>query len=97
MIEVICANHLIFITLVQWQEQTKIKKIIVLSFSIVQNEIHLASLDQNVFCIINCKENYEQLNAACKPVFDENDELIAEMGLFVDGKIILSSFYLGEI
>jgi hypothetical protein len=37
------------------------------------------------------------LNAACKPVFDENNELIAEMGLFVDGKIILSSFYLGEI
>jgi hypothetical protein len=37
------------------------------------------------------------LHAACKPVFDENNELIAEMGLFVDGKIIMSSFYLGEI
>jgi len=57
-----------------------------MSFSIVQNEIHLASLDQNVFCIINCKENYEQLNAACKPVFDEINELIAKKGLFVDVK-----------
>jgi hypothetical protein len=31
------------------------------------------------------------LHAACKPVFDENNELIAEMGLFVDGKIIMES------
>ena len=50
---------------------SRIYNFIVLSFSIVQNETHLASLDQNVFCIINSKENYEQLNAACKPVFDE--------------------------
>ena len=50
---------------------SRISNFIVLSFSIVQNETHLASLDQNVFCIINSKENYEQLNAACKPVFDE--------------------------
>jgi hypothetical protein len=47
---------------------SRISNFIVLSFSIVQNETHLTSLDQNVFCIINCKENYEQLNAACKPV-----------------------------
>jgi hypothetical protein len=62
---------------------SRISNFIVLSFSIVQNETHLTSLDQNVFCIINCKENYEQLNAACKPVFDEINELIAEKRLFV--------------
>jgi hypothetical protein len=57
----------------------------------------VVSLDQNVFCIINCKENYEQLNAAFKPVFDEIYELIAEKGLFVDGKNYPVDFYLGEI
>jgi hypothetical protein len=76
---------------------SRISNFIVLSFSIVQNETHLASLDQKVFCIINCKENYEQLNAACKPVFDEINELIAEKGLFVDGKNYPVEFLFGEI
>ena len=74
---------------------SRISSFIVLSFSIVQNETHLASLDQNVFCIINCKENYEQLNAACKPVFDEMNELIAEIWLFVDGKNYPVKFLFG--
>ena len=74
---------------------SRISNFIVLSFSIVQNETHLTSLDQNVFCIINCKENYEQLNAACKPVFDEINELIVEKGLFVDGKNYPVEFLFG--
>jgi hypothetical protein len=74
---------------------SRISNFIVLSFSIVQNETHLASLDQNVFCIINCKENYEQLNAACKPVFDEINERIAEKGLFVDGTYYPVEFLFG--
>ena len=74
---------------------SRISNCIVLSFSLVQNETHLVSLDQNVFCIINCKEKYEQLNAAFKPVFDEINELIAEKGLFVDGKNYPVEFLFG--
>jgi hypothetical protein len=35
------------------------------------------------------------LNAACKPVFDEFNELIAERGLFVDGKNYPVEFLFG--
>ena len=76
---------------------SRISNCIVLSFSLVQNETHLVSLDHNVFCIINYKENYEQLNAACKLVFDEINELIAEKGLFVDGENYPLEFLFGEI
>jgi hypothetical protein len=36
-------------------------------------------LNQNVFCIINCKEDYDHLKLACKPIFSENKHIIRKI------------------
>jgi hypothetical protein len=41
----------------------------VLSFSVITDDLTLSSKDQNVFCIVNCKEDYDHLKHACKPGF----------------------------
>jgi hypothetical protein len=40
----------------------------VLSFSVITDDLTLSSKDQNVFCIVNCKEDYDHLKLACKPI-----------------------------
>ena len=40
--------------------------------------------DHTVFCIVNCKESYDQLKD--KPVFDEINELIEASVLVIDGE-----------
>jgi hypothetical protein len=41
----------------------------VLSFSVITDDLTLSSKDQNVFCIVNCKEDYDHLKLACIPIF----------------------------
>jgi hypothetical protein len=41
----------------------------VLSFSVITDDLTLSSKDQNVFCIVNCKEDYDHLKLACKPIY----------------------------
>jgi hypothetical protein len=43
----------------------------VLSFSVIIDDLTLSSKDQNVFCIVNCKEDYDHLKLACKPIFQK--------------------------
>jgi hypothetical protein len=38
-------------------------------FSVITEDLTLSSKDQNVFCIVNCKEDYDNLKLACKPIF----------------------------
>jgi translation elongation factor P/translation initiation factor 5A len=40
----------------------------VLSFFVITDDLTLSSKDQNVFCIVNCKEDYDHLKLACKPI-----------------------------
>jgi hypothetical protein len=35
----------------------------------------LSSTDQNVFGIVNCKEDYDHLRLACKPIFQKINTL----------------------
>jgi hypothetical protein len=52
---------------------------IVLSFSLITDDLILSSTDQNVFCIVNCKEDYDHLKLACKPIFSENKHIIRKI------------------
>jgi hypothetical protein len=42
--------------------------------------------DQNVFCIVNCKEDYDHLNLACKPIFQKINTLCKKASIEVEGK-----------
>jgi hypothetical protein len=52
----------------------------------------LSSKDQNVFCIVNCKEDYDNLKLACKPIFQKINtlcekasiEVICPLVVFID-------------
>ena len=74
---------------------SRISSFIVFSFNIVQDNTQFASLDHTVFCIVNCKESYDQLKDACKPVFDEINELIEAGVLVIDGESYPIEYLLG--
>ena len=40
---------------------SRISNFVVLSFSVITDDLTLSSKDQNVFCIVNCKEYYDHL------------------------------------
>jgi hypothetical protein len=44
------------------------------------------SKDQNVFCIVNCKEDYDNLKLACKPIFQKINKLYEKGSSAVEGK-----------
>ena len=48
---------------------TRISNFVVLSFSVISDDLTLSSKDPNVFCIVNCKENYDNLKLAANPFF----------------------------
>ena len=48
---------------------------VVLSFSVITDDLTLSSKDENVFCIVNCKEDYDHLKLACKPIFQKINTL----------------------
>jgi hypothetical protein len=57
-----------------------------LSFSVITDDLTLSSKDQNVFCIVNCKEDYDHLKLACKPIFQKINTLCEKAGIEVEGK-----------
>jgi hypothetical protein len=58
----------------------------VLSFSVISDDLTLSPKDQNVFCIVNCKEDYDHLKLACKPIFQKIDTLYEKASIEVEGK-----------
>ena len=38
---------------------SRILNFVVLSFSVITDDLTLSSKDENVFCIVNCKEDYD--------------------------------------
>jgi hypothetical protein len=57
-----------------------------LSFSVITDDPTLSSKDQNVFCIVNCKEDYDHLSFACKPIFQKINTLYEKASIEVEGK-----------
>ena len=57
-----------------------------LSFSVITEDLTLSSKDQNVFCIVNCKEDYDNLKLACKPIFQKINKLYEKGSSAVEGK-----------
>jgi len=67
---------------------SRISNCIVMSFSVINSDdVSLSSLDQNVICIVNCKESFDHLKDACKPVFDEINELIKKREITVNQNV----------
>jgi hypothetical protein len=58
----------------------------VFSFSVITEDLTLSSKDQNVFCIVNCKEDYDNLKLACKPIFQKINKLYEKGSSAVEGK-----------
>jgi hypothetical protein len=56
-----------------------------LSFSVITDDSTLSSKDQNGFCIVNCKEDYDHLSFACKPIF-QKITLYEKASIEVEGK-----------
>jgi hypothetical protein len=46
----------------------------------------LSSTDQNVVCIVNCKEDYDHLKLACKPIFQRRSTLYEKASIEVEEK-----------
>jgi transcriptional antiterminator Rof (Rho-off) len=58
----------------------------VLSFSVITDDLTLSSKDENVFCIVNCKEDYDNLKLACKPIFQKINKLCEKGSSAVEGE-----------
>jgi hypothetical protein len=58
-------------------------RFVVLSFSVITDDLTLSSKDQNVFCIVNCKEDYDHLKLACKPIFQKINTLYEKVSIEV--------------
>ena len=66
---------------------SRISNFVVLSFSVFTDDWTLSSKDQNVFCIVNCKEDYDHLKLACKPIFQKINTLYEKViRIEVEGK-----------
>jgi transcriptional antiterminator Rof (Rho-off) len=57
-----------------------------LSFSVITDDLTLTLKDQNVVCIVNCKEDYDNLKLACKPIFQKIYTLYVKASIEVEGK-----------
>ena len=64
---------------------SRISNFVVLSFSVITDDLTLSSKDQNVFCIVNCKEDYDHLKLACKPIFQKINTLYEKVSIEVEG------------
>ena len=65
---------------------SRISNFVVLSFSVIAEDFTLSSKDQNFFCIVNCKEDYDNLKLACKPIFQKINKLYEKGSSAVEGK-----------
>jgi hypothetical protein len=57
-----------------------------LSFSVITDDLTLSSKDQNIFCIVNCKEDYDNLKLACEPNLQKKNTLYEKASIEVEGK-----------
>ena len=64
---------------------SRISNFVVLSFSVITDDLTLSSKDQNVFWIVNCKEDYDHLKLACKPIFQKINTLYEKASIEVEG------------
>jgi hypothetical protein len=65
---------------------SRISNVVVSSFSVISDDLTLSSKDQNVFCIVNYKEDYDHLKLACKPIFQKISTLYEKASIEVEGK-----------
>ena len=65
---------------------SRISNFVVLSFSVITDDLTLSSKDQNVFCIVNCIEDYDNLKLACKPIFQKINKLYEKGSSAVEKK-----------
>jgi hypothetical protein len=63
-----------------------ISNFVVLSFSVITDDLTLLSKDQNAFCIVNCKEDYDHLKLACEPILQKINTLYEKASIEVEGK-----------
>jgi hypothetical protein len=54
-------------------------------WKLITEDLTLSSKDQNVFCIVNCKEDYDNLKLACKPIFQKINTLYEKVSIEVEG------------
>ena len=57
---------------------SRISNFVVLSFSVITDDLTLSSTYQNVFRIVDCKEDYDHLKLACKH-FDLDILMVGDM------------------
>ena len=53
---------------------------------LITDDLTLSSKDEIVFCIVNCKEDYDHLKLACKPIFQKINTLNEKASIEVEGK-----------
>jgi hypothetical protein len=58
----------------------------VLSSSVITDDLTLSSTDQNVLCIVNCKDEYDHLKLSCKPIYQKINTLYEKPSIEVEGK-----------
>ena len=65
---------------------SRISNFVVLSFSVFTNVLTLSAKDQNVLCIVNCKDDCDHLKLACKPIFQKINTIYEKESIEVEGK-----------
>ena len=55
-------------------------------FLYITDDLTLSSNDQKVFCIVNCKEDYDHIKLAWKPIFQKINTLCEITSIEVHGK-----------
>jgi hypothetical protein len=58
----------------------------VLSLSVIIDDLTWSLKDQNVFCIVSCKEDYDHLKLAWKPIFQKINTLCEKASIEVEGE-----------
>jgi hypothetical protein len=53
---------------------------------VITDDLTFSSQDQHVFCIVNCKGDYDLLKLACKPIFQKRNTLYEKASIEVEGK-----------
>jgi hypothetical protein len=65
---------------------SRISNFVVLSFSVITDDLTLSPKDRNIFCIVSCKENYDHLKLACRPIVQKINTLCEKPSIEVEGK-----------
>ena len=65
---------------------SRISNFVMLFFSVITDDLTLSSNDQNLFCIVNCKEDYDHIKLAWKPIFQKINTLCEITSIEVEGK-----------